>query len=443
MWKSSQYLLSTDREIKAAKPGETVKDYRVHAAPGLVLRIMPSGTKSWSYLFKSPATGKRSKVALGQYPAIGLAEARELAGVVAGDIRQGKDPVHDKRKAAEVSSFAELAALYMREHSMRNERDGRVSGSTEEAHRLLNHDILPTLGPLKVEKITRLHILHVVEAVAERGALVIADRVLGLMRAIFTWGCGTGRLDRDPTAGLKKRNAGKAKTRVLSLNEIGIFWRMIAGMNGLSPPIRDALRLQLLTGARIGEVLEARRDEINVTQSLWVIAAKRTKSEREHVLPLSPLALSIFKDAIYRAEMDAERRAARTGTDVERSPWVFPSQRTTHSFRKRTTPRARARRTDGAFEPYAATRALRRCREAFKRAGIAEPFSTHDMRRTLATQLGEMGIADETIERILNHAPRTVAGKHYNHARYLPQMREALEAWAEKVEVTLICGTKL
>ena len=58
---------------------------------------------------------------------------------------------------------------------------------------------------------------------------------------------------------------------------------------------------------------------------------------------------------------------------------------------------------------------------------------THDLRRTLATGLGNMGVADEVIERVLNHAPRTVAGKHYNHAKHFEPMRRALEAWAECV----------
>ena len=68
-------------------------------------------------------------------------------------------------------------------------------------------------------------------------------------------------------------------------------------------------------------------------------------------------------------------------------------------------------------------------------AGIKEPFNTHDLRRTVATHLGELGVADEIIERILNHAPRTVAGKHYNHAKYLSEMRDALDKWSEKLTV--------
>lgn len=80
------------------------------------------------------------------------------------------------------------------------------------------------------------------------------------------------------------------------------------------------------------------------------------------------------------------------------------------------------------MDPHAASRAIVRERQTFTDAGIA-PFNTHDLRRTVATQLGEMEISDELIGRVLNHAPRTVSGLHYNHAKYLGPMREALDLW--------------
>jgi len=77
-------------------------------------------------------------------------------------------------------------------------------------------------------------------------------------------------------------------------------------------------------------------------------------------------------------------------------------------------------------------------RRSATRAGLASDngvldIGTHDLRRTFATGLGEMGVADQVIERVLNHAPRTVAGKHYNHAKLFEGMRTALEAWSERV----------
>ena len=380
--------------------------------------LPPPGTKSWALAYKSPATGKWSKAALGQYPGVGLAEAKARALDLAAEVRRGCDPIHDKRREALAETFAVLAKRYMREHETRNARAGKRSRSTKEAQRQLDADILPQIGCIKAENVTRQHVMQVVEEIADRGALVSADRALGLVRAVYNWACGTGRLERNPTLGLKKRNAGRAKTRVLGPGEIRAFWQAIETLDGISPSLRDAYRLQLLTGARIGEVLGARRAEIDLDRNIWTIAAIRTKAGREHALPLSPNAATIFQAAIERVDAAAQCRAERAARACEPSPWVFPSPS-----------------TPGPIDPHAATTGILRMRLRLSGAGLTESFNTHDLRRTLATQLGEMGVADELIERILNHAPRTVAGKHYNHAKYLGPMRQALEAWSSKLRI--------
>jgi len=369
-------------------------------------------------VYKSPRTGKWAKVALGKYATVdgvALAEAKGRASEVAADVRKGLDPIHDRRQEDLLETFSALASRYMREHEKRNARGGRRSTSTLEAHRLLDRDILPKLGRMRVEAITRLHVMEVVEAVADRGSYVAADRVLGLVRAIYNWGCGTGRLDRNPTLGLKKRNAGRAKTRVLAPAELKALWLATETLPAITPPLRDAVRLQLLTAARISEVLGVPREELDLERRIWTIGALRTKSGREHVLPLSDKAAAIFAAAIERADAEELRRARRARRDAHNSTWVFPSP---HS--------------EGPITGRAATRGIIRARLALKEAGVND-FNTHDLRRTVATQLGEAGIADEIIERILNHAPRSVAGKHYNHAKYFQPILLALESWGVRL----------
>lgn len=301
---------------------------------------------------------------------------------------------------------------------------------------MLDRDILPMLGAMRAEVITRAHVMQAIERVAERGALRAADCALTLTRSIFNWACATGRLDRNPTMGLKKRNASKPRVRVLSAEEIAIFWHAIEGMPSISASIRDALRLQLLTALRINEVTEASRTEIDFDRKLWIVPAHRTKSEREHVLPLSDLALDLVRKIIARTYHEAERRARRYGTPFQEPRLLFPS-------RARVNPNTVEkelkwkRRVPEALDPHAPPRSLIRCRKTLQKIGIKEPFNTHDLRRTVATHLGEMNVADEIIERILNHAPRTVAGKHYNHAKYLVPMRRALDEWAEKLTMLI------
>ncbi len=405
MPKASEYVLATDFEVRAARATGNRTDFRIRGAPNLQLRVTAAGTKSWAVAYKSPATGRWSKAALGRYPDLGLAQAKSMALELTATVRSGRDPVHDKREEAVAETFGALAMRYMVEHERRNARGGKPSTSTLENQRQLKSDILPRLGRIKAGSVTRQQVMSVVEAVADRGAYVAADRALGLIRAIYNWGCATGRLEHNPTIGLKKRNTSRPKVRVLSADEIRIFWHLIDTPIGISHTLRDAYRLQLLTGVRAGEVLGAAQRELDLDRRLWTIPAIRTKADREHALPLSPPAVEIFRHAIERAQEVSKTTA-----------WVFPSPR-----------------TGGPIAAHAASTGILRMRAILADAGIDTNFNTHDLRRTVATHLGEMRVADELIERILNHAPRTIAGKHYNHARYLEPMRQALDDWAARL----------
>lgn len=436
----SSNILATDRELKGASATTSKTDFRIKGAPGLQLRVTPLGSKSWALAYKSPATGKWSKTLLGRYPAIGLAEARICAQELSVAIRNGKDPKHSKLPSVACSDFAELSRLYIVEHATRNSRGGQRSRSTDDAQMILDRDLLPKLGRLLPDQVSRRHVSEAVETIAARGSFVAADRALGLVRAIYNWAGGTGRLECNPTLGLKKRAPRTARTRVLSMAELKIFWLASESMTGMSATIRDALRLQLLTGARISEVLEAELVEIDFNNAVWTIPAKRTKANREHILPLSPLAAKIFRSAVARAT-EAKKDAGNVDKHVGQAKWIFPSARTASSLASRTRPHKTTRKTSGAFDPHAATRCLVRCRPLFASAGIREPFNTHDLRRTCATHLGEDGVMPSTIERILNHAPTNVTGRHYNHAKLLIPMREALTNWSERLAVVI--GEKL
>ena len=435
MPRTSSLIVGTDREIKAAKSATPRTDYRVRGSKNLQLRVTARGSKTWALAYRSPLTGKWSKAAIGTYPAMSLAGAKERAQELAVAIRKGVDPVHDKRRQALLESFEDLSKHYMLEHLARNSRGGKRSKSTEEAQRLLDKDILPKIGRMRAELVKRHHVMEVVEAIAKREAFVAADRTLGLIRAIFNWSCGSGRLDHNPTIGLKRRNTSRPKTRTLSSAEIKTFWHVSENLKGMTRPIRDALRLQLLTGLRINEITEASRSEIDFENRLWIIPAERTKSERELQLPLPQAAIALIRRIIAQEDLEEERRARRYREQYQRPELLFPSRVRPSRRSGPDKPLKWQRRVPGSLDPHAASRGLVRCRSDFMTAGIKEPFNTHDLRRTVATHLGELGVADEIIERILNHAPRTVAGKHYNHAKYLSEMRDALDKWSEKLTV--------
>ena len=179
------------------------------------------------------------------------------------------------------------------------------------------------------------------------------------------------------------------------------LWTHLETQSTLSDALRDAYKLELLLGLRIGEIVGAKQDEIDLGAATWTIPAVRTKSNREHVQPIPERALAIVKAAVKRAG---------------KSPWLFPSSKTGEAVRAQS-----------------AVRSMERMRAQI---GLTD-LGTHDFRRTLASGLGDLGTPDTIIELILGHAPRTVAGKHYNWSRRFVEMRAALNAWDQHIDAVL------
>ena len=175
--------------------------------------------------------------------------------------------------------------------------------------RILTVNVLPEIGHRSADAVTRADVGKVVEKVARRGAKRAADHTLGVIRAVYGWANDRGLLDGiDPTRSLKKRNGTRPRTRVLDDGEIRWLWHRLDRPSPLSPEIRDALRLQLLLGARIGEIVGARTSEFDIVRKAWTIPDSRTKNRHEHRLPLSEFAIEIIK--------------ARAGAALGRRSWI-------------------------------------------------------------------------------------------------------------------------
>ena len=389
----STNVLSTEKAVERAKAAKTRVEFRIKDARNLVLRVSPTGTKSWMFLFRHPASDVWRKKHIGDWPTFSLDKARDEARAYALEVKRGNDPT-----ASDPLTFKELAHKYLEHHARKNARAGQRSAWTDEVDRLLKVDILPEIGSYRVEAIQKADITKVVSKVSERGSLDIADKVLGLARAIFVWGAGAGHNDTDPTLALKKQSVSKPRSRTVKDGELRRLWNGIVTAPKLSPAIRDAMILQLLLAVRIAEVMGAAKSEVDLKRLVWTIPAERTKANREHALPLSPWAAEIFKAAIERAG---------------KSVWVFPSEY-----------------DDGPIRSKSASRAMLRLRKRLK----IDDLGTHDLRRTCATGLGNIGTSDEIISRILNHAPTTVTGRVYNHAKYEAPMRRALNRWSRKLK---------
>lgn len=386
---------------------------------GLVLRITSNGARSFAFRFRHPHTRKTLRATIGSYPATSLEAARKRAKDMAAQVEAGANPIETKkaeREAAPKRTFRYLAEeRYLKEYAERRKRPRSI----EEDRRNLAVHILPKWGKRDFRTIRRADIIELIESIISDGKHAAANRVHTLISGIFTFAIDAELLDANPAARLQKRGVEKPGRRTLDDDEIRTFWRGII-LPPVSQPVGLALHLALLTAARANEVAGASKREFNLdgAESTWLIPAERVKNNRDHLLPLSPLAVKTVKAIIEL-----------TGDDDE---FLFPS---------RLSKRA------GPMDRHTLSKAMARFGKELKgpaaKTWQKEPPTPHDLRRTVATRLAKMGIAKEVRERVLNHAGsrHDPEAKHYNLYDFLPEKRQALGRWAAEI-ATLIKGRR-
>jgi integrase len=410
--------LSTDRGCASAKPGPRGArvDYTVRGEHGLRLRVTGDKTgaitRIWSLLYTRRSDGKKCRLTLGEYPALSLAEACRLAGRHRNEARDGRDPAAERREAKQAMTFQDLAERWLERHAKVKKR------SWPEDERMIRSNLLPALGLIKVDAVTKADVLRLVHAIMDRGASYQANRNLSLVRTIFNWGADHDLVQSNPALRIPMPAEEVERTRVLSHYEIPFFWSGIRS-SPMTRPVQIALQLALGTGARINEILTARKAEFDLAESLWTIPGRRplpwekkpeggTKNKLDHVLPLSGMAVELVSEA---------------ATLAQNSEWLFPS------------PRGRGRLPVGE---KAASRAWGRARDAM---GLPD-VHVHDLRRTFGTIAGSLGYKDFDVGVCLNH--KTARGKItgiYNRFEYLPEKRQ-LVADVEACLIAIIEGRK-
>jgi integrase len=351
--------------------------------------------------------GKKHRMTLGQYPAVTLRDARRAYDVARARVALGFDPVAEltdqreriKRERAELAALLTVARLaddYIERHAKPNKRTWREDANT------LRREIVPAWGERRAEEITRRDINRLLDGITDRGSPIRANRVLSLVRKMFNFGMQRGELTANPCLGVKRPSPERTKDRVLSDDELRALWAALEGGDmHASEPVRLALKLQLLTAARIGEVTGARWVEFDLPGQWWEIPAARMKNKRPHRVWLTAAAVATL-----------ERLRALQTEQGQGSEWVFVSPD-----------------GEGPIKATSTTRAVARSIEAL---GVA-PFSPHDLRRTVATRLAETGVLPHIVGKVLSHSDQTVTGRHYDKFSYDMEKRKALEAWGARL----------
>ncbi len=389
----------SDVEARKAKPQE--KPYKLTDGKGLYLLVNPSGGKLWRMNYRHG--GKQKTLALGSYPEVALAKARELLESARKLLAEGIDPMADRKATKQgnaeraKNSFEAVA----REWLALNE--GKWAETTHRhIKERLENNAFPWLGERPVADITARELLAVLNKTVERGRIDTAQRVRSDCGRVFRYAVATGRAERDPTGDLAGALPAAKTTHRATLVEpkqVGELLRAIDAYTGTFV-VRAAFKLAPLVFLRPGELVQAEWAEFDLDAGEWRIPGERMKMKGRHIVPLSRQAVAILR------ELHPLVGAGR---------FVFPGVRNPKVHMSRESIRA-----------------------ALIRMGYGpdsdSPMTAHGFRSMASTLLHEQGWNTDMIERQLAHAERNKIKAAYNHAEHLPERRRMMQAWADYLD---------
>jgi integrase len=385
----------TDTVIRNAKSKE--RPYKIFDEKGLYLLVNKVGKY---FRFDYRYAGKRKTLALGVYPDVKLAKAREKRDEARKLLQNGVDPAQYRketkamRKQQAANSFEAVAREWFTKYN-----HIWTEGHSKTIISRLELNIFPWLGTQPVASITAPELLTALRRIERRGALETAHRVKQICGQVFRYAIATGRAERDPSADLRGAlppTKPKRMSTITDPKQIGELLRAIDGYEGHLITI-CALRLAPLVFVRPGELRQAEWQEINFERVEWKIPAEKMKMRSPHIVPLSTQAVEILREI---------------GPLTNRGRYVFPSLRTSERPMSNNTILA-----------------------ALRRLGYAkEEMSGHGFRAMASTILHEQGWPSDIIERQLAHAERNSIKAAYNHAQHLPERRKMMQAWADYLE---------
>lgn len=359
-----------------------------HDLPGFGLRIRAGGSRSFIFQYKLGT--KQRRMSLGSATALTAARVRKTAEELYHRVKLGQDPGSDKIEAQREASetFGPLA-----EQLLETLRTRYRPGSFREINRHLTKYARP-LHQLQVAKIGLRDIAELLEAVTKKSGAVAANRLRASLSVFFSWAIQTGRIQTNPVINTQK-NDERSRDRVLSDPELRLIWNALEGDH-----YGAIVKLLALTGQRAGEISGLRWSEVHDSQIIF--PAERVKNDRVHVLPLSEAAAEII-----------EQQQRRDGRDL-----VF----------------GRDSRDGFNGRSYYKELLDQRIKEANGGKAIAG-WRLHDLRRTCATKMVELGIRPDVVEAVLNHASgqRSGVAGIYNRHSYDREKRAALDLWADKL----------
>lgn len=433
----------TVRDIEAAIASQRAsgtKPRKLTADTGLRLRIAKDGAATWLVLYMF--SGREREYRLPEPYGNGkgycsLASARERAAEIRAKARAGIDyqiehaeelAARERQREAEAAEHARrmnrqtVTALFERWDSLvLSTRKG-----ADEVRRGWKKDVLPAIGSMYAEEVRRAHIMDVIDPVVARGANRLANRLLAEMRQMFGFAVVREIVASDPTAGIKKGHAGgreDERDRTLSESELRALPVALAAA-GLTTTTKHAIWLILATSVRVGELVKARKSDVDLDAGTWRIPAENAKNDDAHTVYLSAFAVEHMR-ALIQASASKE--------------WLMPALKKdgteTHADPKGITKQI----GDRQLQFY--ERKAHRNRTKHENALVLgdEKWTPHDLRRTSATLMQPLGVLPAVIEACLNHREQNRMKRTYQRYDYAAEKREAWRLLGERLDLLRRC----
>lgn len=386
----------TDIQVRQAKLACKLAD-----SHGLLLEVTRAGSKKWRYRYR--LDGKENTFALGDYPGMGLQAARQARDSARELVKQGIHPAHHraslkgKNVAAAANTFRVVAEEWLADKTPRI-----APYYSKQIRTGLDTDIYPTIGDLPIKSVTTAHVLDIINKAKNRGAATVAINLRQWISQVFLHAIVTGKADTDPAQSLrgfiKRPPINHAKA--WKAGDLKTFKVRLGGKGNHTTYL--ALELMMLTFVRTAELRKAEWAEFDLERRLWSIPAEKMKMRRTHIVPLSRQAMATLVEL---------KKITGNGR------YLFPNTRRPNACMSGTT-----------------------LNRAIEYLGYPSGYwSGHDFRATAKTHLLEQGWSDGVTEAQLAHSPRGQTAAAYNHAVYVKERHEMMQAWADWLD-TLVSG---
>jgi len=378
----------SEARVRAAKPAQ--KTYRLTDARGLYLQVTPTGGRYWRFNYRFD--GKQKTLALGTYPDVPLAKARERLEEARRLLADGEDPSAVKQAISQ--DFETVARAWLAHW-----RTGRSERYVGYVIARLEGDIFPDIGSRPISELTTSNFRDAVRKIEQRNAPEIARRLLQNCGQIMRYAVANDLVQRNPVADVRPGDIFKPRKKRnyprITARELPELLRAIDGYAG-GEHTRLALQLMALTFVRTSELIGAKWPEFDLKASRWDVPAERMKMKTPHVVFLSSQAKAIL-ERLKAISMDRE--------------YVFPGDMNPNKPMSNNTL---------LFALY--------------RMGYRSRMTGHGFRGVASTLLHELGWPHEHIELQLAHQERNAVSAAYNYAQYLEPRARMMQAWADHLD---------